>query len=72
MALKDYYAGSVEFIVADFDIPETHRLLEMEDFAAPYIPMFYFINGQGEVVSGEAGVFSFEDMKKRIDLIVAE
>jgi len=61
MALKDHYGGEVEFIVADFNDPETRQLLEREEFYAQYIPMLFFIDRDSEVVSEEAGVFSFEE-----------
>ncbi len=70
MALKDHYGGDVEFIIADFNSPETYQLIEGEGFEFSYIPMFYFIDGQGTIVSGEAGVFNFEEMVERIDLIL--
>lgn len=72
MALKNLYAGDVEFIIADFDNPETYALMEIEEFKVAYIPMFFFINGQGETVSAEAGVFSLEQMVERIGLILGE
>ncbi len=72
MALKDLYAGDVEFIIADFDNPETYMLLDMEEFEVQYIPMFFFIDGQGKIVSGEAGVFSLEQMVTRIEPILGE
>jgi hypothetical protein len=74
MALKNLYAGDVEFIIADFDNPdpETYALMEIEEFKVAYIPMFFFINGQGEIVSAEAGVFSLEQMVERIGLILGE
>lgn len=72
MALKNLYAADVEFIIADFDNPVTYALLEIEEFKVEYIPMFFFINGQGEIVSAEAGVFSLEQMVERIDPILGE
>ncbi len=70
MALKEEYAGEVEFIVADFDDQETYKLLDLDQFFAPYIPMFFFINGRGEVLSGEAGVYSYTEMVERINPIL--
>lgn len=70
MALKQHYAGEVVFIVADLDNPQT--VLFREDFDIYYIPDFYFINAEGVIVAREAGVFSFEEMAVRIDLIVSE
>jgi hypothetical protein len=72
MALKNLYARDVEFIIADFDNPETYTLLEIKEFKVEYIPMFYFINRQGEIVSAEAGVFSLEQMVERIDPILGK
>ncbi len=69
-ALKEHYAGEVEFIVADLDNPETEKLLE--DFPVFYIPVFFFIDAEGVVQAEEAGVFSFEEMKDRIDPLVEE
>ncbi len=70
MALKEHYAGRVEFIVADLDNPASDQLLKIYDVL--YIPMFYFINEQGEVVSEEAGIFSFEEMEAKIEPIIGE
>ncbi len=72
MALKDHYAGEVEIIVADLDNPSTSLLIEEEGFEVLYIPMFVFIDSEGQVVSGEAGIFDFEDMQARIDPLVGE
>ncbi|MDW7729854.1 MAG: hypothetical protein SCJ94_07580 [Bacillota bacterium] len=66
MALIDFYEDEVEFIIADFSISETGRFLEMEEFQFSYIPMFYFIDSEGIIISGEAGVFSFEQMQELI------
>ncbi len=70
MALKEHYAGEVEFIVADLDDPKTDQLLQ--EFEVHYIPAFYFIDGKGEVVDTEAGQFGFDEMTARIDPIVGE
>ena len=70
MALKQQYASEVVFIVADLDNPQT--ALFREDFDIYYIPDFYFINAEGVIVAREAGVFSFEEMAARIELIVGE
>ena len=70
MALKEHYAGEVVFIVADLDNPNSGPLLEK--FSVLYIPMFYFINGDGEIVLEEAGLFNFEQMTSRIDPILGE
>ncbi len=70
MALKEHYADDVAFIVADLDHPETERLLE--EFDVFYIPAFFFIDQSGNVISEEAGTFSFEEMTARIDPLVGE
>jgi len=70
MALKEQYAGEVEFIVADVDLEETGALLEMDRFEAMYIPTFYFINSEGETVSYVSDVLEFEEMQERIDPII--
>ena len=62
MALKDFYGEKAEFIVADFDVEETFELLRAQGYDVPYIPMFFFIDADGEIVVNEAGVFSFEEM----------
>lgn len=62
MALKGFYGEKAEFIVADFDVEETFELLRAQGYDVPYIPMFFFIDADGEVVVNEAGVFSFEEM----------
>ncbi len=72
MALKEHYAGEIEFIVVDIDTPEGRRMLELERFDAPYIPIFYFLDGEGNTVSAEAGVFSFEEMEEWINQIIGE
>ncbi len=70
MALKEYYGESAEFIVADFDVEETFELIRTEGYEVPYIPMFFFINADGDVVVNEAGVFSFEEMSGFIEQII--
>ncbi len=72
MALKDHYAGQVELIVADLDNPDTDRLIEAGGFQVLYIPMFIFIDSDGQVVSEEAGLFDFEDMQARVDPLIDE
>ncbi len=69
MALEEHYAGEVAFIVADLDQPETERLLE--DFTVLYIPAFFFIDRNGNVVAEEAGAFSFDEMTARVDPLLA-
>ncbi len=54
--------------MADLDNPETEKLIE--EFPVFYIPVFFFIDAEGEVQAEEAGVFSFEEMKDRIDLLL--
>lgn len=70
MALKEHYAGEVEFIVADLDDPKTDQLLQ--EFEVHYIPTFYFIDSKGKVVDVEAGRFGFDEMTARIDPIAGE
>ncbi len=72
MALKEHYAGEIEFIVADIDTPESKELLKLEQFDAPYIPIFYFLDGDGNTVSAEAGVFSFDEMEEWINQVLGE
>lgn len=72
MALKEQYAGEVEFIIADIDTNEAKQLLEQEKFEAPYIPYFYFLDNEGEIVFAEAGIFNFEEMQEIIEQIIAE
>ncbi len=67
MALKEHYANEVVIIVADLENPYTGQLIEAGEFDVLYIPMFVFINSDGEVVSKEAGVFDFEAMQARLD-----
>lgn len=68
MALKQHYGDEVTFIVADLENSHTGRLLEK--FNVLYIPAFYFINAQGEVVAEEAGVFGFDEMVALIEPII--
>lgn len=72
MALKEHYAGEVEFIVADLDNPNTMQLIAEEGFQVLYIPMFVFVDNEREIVSDEAGVFSFEDMQARVEPLLGE
>ncbi len=67
-ALQEYYGDAVVFIVADLDNPQT--ALFFEEFEIYYIPAFYFIDSEGEVLLEEAGVFSFEEMQSRVELII--
>lgn len=69
-ALKQYYGDRVEFVVADLDNPKTERLFEY--FPVFYIPVFFFIDGEGAIVAEEAGVFSFEEMQSMIEPILGE
>ena len=62
MVLKDNYGDKAEFIIANFDVEETFELMRAEGYEVPYIPMFFFIDAEGEIVVNEAGVFSFEEM----------
>jgi len=72
MALKKQYQDQdqAKFIVADFSKEETFSLMQKEGYDVPYIPMFFFIDGQGNVIVNEAGVFSFEDMARFVDQII--
>ncbi len=70
MALKVDFGESAEFIVADFGFEETFELMHAEGYEVPYIPMFFFINADGEVVVNEAGVFSYEEMAEFIERIL--
>ncbi|HSW35711.1 MAG TPA: cytochrome c biogenesis protein CcdA [Candidatus Limnocylindrales bacterium] len=70
MALKAEYEGVVEVIIADLDNPQTEKLLEK--FTVFYIPAFYFINAQGEIVAEEAGILSLEKMREQTEVIKGE
>ncbi len=70
MALKKQYQDQAKFIVADFKKEETFVLMQAEGFDVPYIPMFFFIDGQGKVIANEAGLFSIEDMARFVDQII--
>jgi cytochrome c-type biogenesis protein len=69
-ALQEHYGDRVIFIVADLDNPRT--ALFFEDFEIYYIPAFYFIDSEGQVLLEEAGVFSFEEMESRVELIIGD
>ena len=70
MALKKQYQDQARFIVADFSKEETFILMQAEGLDVPYIPMFFFIDAQGNVLVNEAGVFSFEDMARFVEQII--
>ncbi len=70
MALKKQYQDEANFIVADFNKEETFALIQAEGYEVPYIPMFFFIDGQGNIILNEAGVFRLEDMAQVVDLII--
>ena len=70
MALKKQYQDQAKFIVADFQKEETFVLMQAEGYYVPYIPMFFFIDGRGNVIVNEAGVFSFEDMVRFVAQII--
>ncbi len=70
LALKEYYGDRVAFIIADLDHPQA--ALFLEEFDVYYIPDFYFIDGNGLIVTREAGVFSFEEMVQIIDPLAGE
>ena len=71
MALKKQYQDQAKFIVADFSKEETFGLIQAEGYDVPYIPMFFFIDAQGNVLVNEAGVFSFEDMARFVEQIIS-
>ena len=70
MALKQQYQNQAKFIVADFNREETFMLMQAEGYNVPYIPMFFFIDAQGNVIVKEAGVFSFEVMAQFVEQII--
>lgn len=70
MALKEEYVGQAEFIVADLDQIESERLAEK--FNVRYIPTFYFIDQEGEIVSEEAGQLNYDDMAARLEAITGD
>lgn len=70
MALKAQYQDEAKFIVADFAREETFALIQAEGYDVPYIPMFFFIDAQGNVIVNEAGVISFEVMAQFVDQIL--
>lgn len=70
MALKQHYGDSVAIIVADVANPETSLFLDY--FNVPYVPAFFFINSEGEVVGAEAGMFDFTDFTARIDPLLED
>lgn len=70
MALKAQYQDKAKFIVADFAREETLALIQAEGYDVPYIPMFFFIDAQGNVIVNEAGVFSLEVMAQFVDQII--
>ncbi len=70
MALKAQYQDKAKFIVADFAREETFALIQAEGYDVPYIPMFFFIDAQGNVIVNEAGVFSFEIMAQFVEQII--
>ena len=71
MALKKQYQDQARFIVADFSKEETFGLMQTEGYDVPYIPMFFFIDAQGNVLVNEVGVFSFEDMARFVEQIIS-
>ncbi|MDW7739397.1 MAG: cytochrome c biogenesis protein CcdA [Bacillota bacterium] len=70
MALKQHYQDEVRIIVADLDNPNTEALLE--EFPVLYIPAFFFIDTNGEIVTSEAGTLDFEDMVARIEPLIVK
>jgi cytochrome c-type biogenesis protein len=69
-ALKEKFTDEVAVIVADLDHPQTQMFFN--DFNVLYIPAFFFINAEGLIVLNEAGVFNFEEMTARVELIKGE
>ncbi len=70
MALKKQYQDEVNFIVADFNKEETFALIQAERYDVPYIPIFFFIDGRGNIILNEAGVFSYEDVAQVVELLI--
>ena len=69
-ALKQQYADQVAFIIVDLNDPQAAVFLEY--FRVLYIPVFYFIDSEGNILAEEAGVVNLEQMSARIELIIGE
>lgn len=69
-ALKNHYGENVAIIVIDFNNPQAPQFLDY--FSVPYVPAFFFISAESELVLAEAGVFNFDEMKARIEPLLDE
>ncbi len=64
MALEEQYDEEVTFIIADLDDPEGQRLAN--DFSVAYIPAFFYIDTNGEVIAQDSGFLTKERLERRI------
>ncbi len=70
MALKEKYDNKITFIVADLEDPETEKLLEK--FDVRYIPAFFYVDGNRNILSQDTGKKSFNYLEKEIKKYLLE
>lgn len=70
MALEEKYDDEVTFIIVDVqDSPQGEQMVE--EFMLRYIPAFFYIDRNGEIIGEDVGEKSFEYMEQRILEILA-
>jgi cytochrome c-type biogenesis protein len=68
LALEEKYGRDVTFIIVDVDDPEGWRLLEK--FNVRFIPIFFYIDQNGNIVGEDTGYSTFQQKEKRmLDLL---
>lgn len=69
-ALAEEYSSEVTFIKADIDDLEGGQLAEQKE--VHYIPAFFFINREGEVVQETSGQQTSNSLRDGIEQIMEE
>lgn len=64
------YEGKVVFVNAITDDPSAQRL--SADFAFQYIPTSFFVEADGTIADSYTGPLTAEQMRERLDALVAE
>ncbi|MDW7672933.1 MAG: thioredoxin domain-containing protein [Bacillota bacterium] len=64
LALEEKYEKKIQFIIVDVDDPEGQQMAQ--DFGVYYIPAFFYIDSNGEIIGEDSGGQSYERLEQRI------
>ncbi|MBS4021508.1 MAG: hypothetical protein KGZ63_14115 [Clostridiales bacterium] len=68
MALKEKYEDQVVFVIVDVGDQEGNRMAN--EFMVRYIPAFFYIDSNGEIVANDTGVLTKGNIESRIAQIL--